>query len=355
MSSATPSALLSTWLETRARRPRARARDIATGHGISEAQLVASACGADGAITATRLAGDWRDLLSGLPALGAFKAITRNEYAVIEVEGAYDRVSFDGEVGLSLGQMDMRIFAFRWSMGFVLDEDTPAGPRRSLQFFDAAGDAVHKIYAIDGTDAAGLDALISAFRAADQSNGQRVAPPRPTPAPRPDEEIDLAGLRTAWAALEDTHDFFDLLQRFEVRRLQAMRLVGEPFVFPVGTESLKHVLEASAAQQTPIMTFIGNPGMLQIHTGIVERVVEIPGWLNVLDRKFNLHVRSDAIAAAFVVRKPSRDGTVTALELYAADGTLIAQCFGKRKPGIPEDPRWRELLEGATRIPAVTG
>jgi putative hemin transport protein len=349
-----PKSLLASWLEIRATRTRPRARDIAAELGLSEAQLVASACGAAGSLGATRLEGDWADLLRRLPALGTFKTITRNEYAVIEVEGPYDQVSFEGKVGLSLGKLDMRIFLFDWTFGFVLDEETPRGPRRSLQFFNGAGIAIHKVYAVAGTDTAGLERLIGDFRAADQSPALAVRPPRPAATVRPDDAINVAGLRAAWASLQDTHDFFDLLKRFEVDRLQAMRLVGEPFVFASDTESLKRVLETSAGTGIPFMVFVGNPGMLQIHTGAVERVVEIPGWINVLDPTFNLHVRSDAIAHAYVVRKPSRDGTVTALELYAADGTLIAQLFGKRKPGIPESPQWREMLEAATRVPAVT-
>lgn len=346
--------LLTTWLEIRSTRKRPRARDIAAELGASEAQLVASACGAEGPLRATRLEGDWADLLRRLPALGTFKTITRNEHAVIEVEGPYDQVSFEGKVGLSLGKLDMRIFLFDWASGFVLDEDIEAGVRRSLQFFDSTGTAIHKLYVIDGTDAAGLETLIGEFRSANQSPEQPVRGPRPAQAKKPDAEIDVAGLKAAWANLQDTHDFFDMLKRFQVDRLQAMHLVGEPFVFPVEVDSLKRVLETSAETQIPFMTFIGNPGMLQIHTGPVQRVVEIPGWINVLDPTFNLHVKSDAIAQAFVVRKPSREGTVTALELYAADGMLIGQLFGKRKPGIPESPQWREMLEAATNVPAAT-
>jgi putative hemin transport protein len=67
-------------------------------------------------------------------------------------------------------------------------------------------------------------------------------------------------------------------------------------------------------------------------------------WLNVLDDGFNLHLRGDAIASSWIVRKPVPEGMVTSLELYAEDGTQIVQVFGKRKPGIPEREDWRALL-----------
>ena len=40
------------------------------------------------------------------------------------------------------------------------------------------------------------------------------------------------------------------------------------------------------------------------------------------------------------------DGLVSSLELYAPDGELIAQFFGRRKPGQPERCAWRQLLDG---------
>jgi len=51
------------------------------------------------------------------------------------------------------------------------------------------------------------------------------------------------------------------------------------------------------------------------------------------------------IAEAWRVRKPTRDGMVTSLELFAGDDELIAQLFGKRKPGQEESKWWRALAE----------
>ena len=57
-----------------------------------------------------------------------------------------------------------------------------------------------------------------------------------------------------------------------------------------------------------------------------------------LDPKFNLHLDTTAIASSWVVNKPTSDGWVTSLELYAANGDLIAQFFGERKPASPSCP-----------------
>ena len=50
-------------------------------------------------------------------------------------------------------------------------------------------------------------------------------------------------------------------------------------------------------------------------------------------------------ASAWVVNKPTSDGWVTSLELYASTGDLIAQFFGERKEGRKELAQWRALLD----------
>jgi putative hemin transport protein len=75
-------------------------------------------------------------------------------------------------------------------------------------------------------------------------------------------------------------------------------------------------------------------------------------WLNVLDPGFNLHLREDRIAMAWVVRKPTADGDVTSLELFDADGETLAMFFGERKPGRAELASWRALVDTLPRTAA---
>jgi putative hemin transport protein len=52
------------------------------------------------------------------------------------------------------------------------------------------------------------------------------------------------------------------------------------------------------------------------------------------------------VAEVWEVRKPTADGDVTAVEVLDAAGAHTAQLFGARKPGLPEDPRWRARVAG---------
>jgi putative hemin transport protein len=73
-------------------------------------------------------------------------------------------------------------------------------------------------------------------------------------------------------------------------------------------------------------------------------------WLNVLDPEFNMHLKMNLVDTAWVVKKPTDDGIVTAVELFDANKNLIAQFFGLRKPGIPQLGEWAELVASLPRI-----
>ncbi len=331
-------ALAARWQAFRRDNPKVRIRDEARALGVSELELVATGCGT----TATRLSADWRHLVAELYRLGPVMALTRNDHVVHEKTGSYGRLSHSGAMGTLLGDIDLRLFFSRWHHGFAVGEASSHGVRESLQFFDASGTAVHKVYLTSDSIQAAYTELVARYRSPDQGTAQPVLPP----AQRTDEQIDTPGLLAHWQALQDTHDFNDLLKRFGVDRLQALRLAGKGLAHPVGVYAPRRLLEQVAASGVDIMLFVASPGVVQIHTGPVHKLKVLGHWFNVLDDTFSLHLREDEIASAWVVRKPTRDGTVSSLEVFAGDGGLICQLFGRRKPGQAEDPKWRAQLEG---------
>lgn len=333
-----------------------RHRDIAATLGVSEGELIAAhVASTDGArddlpgLTAARLTPEWPAIVATLPLLGEVMALTRNASCVHEKTGCYEKVSGEGPVGLVLGpEIDLRVFYSHWAHGFVVHETFAEGGKpgqRSLQFFDASGTAVHKVFAKPGTHHEAWIALTGRFIAADQRAGIVATAPTAAAPEKPDAQIDAAAFRQAWASLRDTHEFFGLLKKHGVSRTQALRLADPRYAQPVEAGSARELLQAAAESGTPIMVFVGNPGMIQIHSGPVKKVQVLGPWLNVLDARFNLHLREDHIAQGWVVRKPMSDGVVTSLELFDAAGETIAMFFGERKPGKPELGAWRVIAD----------
>ena len=129
-------------------------------------------------------------------------------------------------------------------------------------------------------------------------------------------------------------------------RLAALQAAGDDLAQRVTPEALEDMLHAVSRSGMPIMCFVGNRGMIQIHTGAIKNILRKGPWLNVLDEKFNLHLDTTHIDSVWIVSKPTVDGWVTSMEVFAESGELIVQFFGARKPGSSELTVWRELMLG---------
>ena len=323
------------WTTVKASDPHLRIRDAAARLNVSEATLLSLLLGKG----VRRLKCEPPRFLSSLDTVGSLMALTRNDSVVLECHGPYQGLSVQGNVGLMTGPIDLRLDFSSWTQAFAEEKDHAGRRLRSVQFFDASGVAIHKLYLEDETKAADWEALVSSFLHEDQTS-PFLAPA--VSAVREARSGDAAALREGWAALSDPHHFHGLLRKTGFDRLSAFEAVEGRFTRRVEPGALKTALSA-AADIVPVMLFVGNRGCLQIYTGPVSRVGTMGTWVNVFDEAVNLHADVSGIATAWVVEKPSPDGTVTSLELLDAQGGTLLQMFGKRKPGEPELTAWTQL------------
>jgi putative hemin transport protein len=321
--------------------PKTRIRDAAKEMGVSEAELLYTGLGSK----VTLLQTPFEALLQEVRTLGYVMALTRNEFCVNERKGVYENVSFSPHSGIVLGpDIDLRLFIIQWAFGFAVTEND----RKSLQFFDVRGTALHKIYLTERSNTEAYDVVVKSFSNTDQLNfsvtKESVANKAPDLA---DSEIDVSAFQSDWNNMVDSHEFFGILRKHKLSRTQALRLAPDGRARKVDLEGFKRVMATCAEQQVPIMVFTGNTGCIQIHTGNINRIVNMDNWFNVLDPEFNLHLRVDGVVSVWHVVKPSTDGDVNSLELFDAQGDMIVQIFGKRKPGLPELQTWRNVLSQA--------
>lgn len=324
-----------------------RHREIAATLKISEGELIAAHVGpvlAAGGLNAIRLSCEWPEIIESIEPMGDVMALTRNEACIHEKIGPYRNASHEGAMGLLVGEIDLRIFYQQWKSGFAVTEATEQSEQRSLQFFDGQGNAVHKIHLKPQSDETVFDSIVSLFASNHQEPGLETLAGKEKIEPKPDHEIDVLGFQEAWRHLKDTHDFFPLLRQYSLERTQALRLAEPEFVTEVSPKSAKNILNKASQSKTPIMIFVGNPGVIQIHTGNVMNIIELGSWINVMDQRFNLHLQQDLIQKAWIVRKPTVDGIVTSIEFFDQRGEAIVMFFGERKPGKPELASWRDLV-----------
>ncbi len=319
-----------------------RERDIATNLGISEAALVAAECG----ISVTRIDANPNRLLERAPELGEVMALSRNDSAVHEKIGIYENIEIGEITSLTLGEnIDLRIFNRVWAHAFAVTKTDGDNVRRSLQYFDKAGEAIHKVHLRPASNLNAYEKIVADFRMEDQAQ-EFVAEPFTQSASGRTEGFDVGELRDAWSRMTDTHEFFGMLKKLDIDRQAAVRSVGSDYTWKLGRNAVEELFRKSVESQVNLMCFVANRGIVQIHTGPIHNVQAMGPWLNIMDPTFHLHLRADHIAEAWAVRKPTKDGHVTSLEAYGRNGEMIIQFFGKRKEGNIEMPEWRALIEG---------
>ena len=359
--SAAPAPLAERWSTLRAEQPKLQIRDAARALGVSEAQLLATNIGNG----VTRLQADGnqpREIMRAALDLGLVQAITRNENGVIETTGTASKFKQAGDKseqadakdpetearqrniagGYLGGAIDLRFHFENWKYAFAVVQPGRDGkPTHSLQFFDANGTAVHKIYLRNEPGVAVYDKLVATFRLPQQSAELNVLAVAPKAAEKPDSEIDVKEFQLAWKDMTDVHQFAQIMREFHLSREQALRLAPAGVVERVTPAALRTLLENAAKDKVAIMVFLGNEGLTQIYSGKIEKTMAAGGFFNVLDPDFNLHIRDTALRSGWVVKR----GGVTSVEFFDKDGTQVVSFFGVRERGKPQPQAWVDLAD----------
>lgn len=326
----------------------ARHREIAEQLNISEGELVAAHIFAPEStlMRATRLRPDWYALLVACAALQQVMALTRNAACVHEKDGVYSTVTEQANVVAVHGdQIDLQCRLEHWQHGFAVEESSEKGVQRSLQFYDAAGVAVHKLFLRPQSDAAAYGALVERFADADQLPGINTQPCAATTAIQ-----EVASFLVALDMVQDARDLQSALTQCQGGCLPYLTALSPETARQVPADAARRLLETAAAEALEMLILTGNAGVTQAHSGPINKVAVMGPWLNVLDPGFNLHLREDHIGSAWVVTQSGVHGLFSALALLNQAGELITLFASATVTGQPEPKAWAEVIE---RLPKV--
>ncbi|TJZ82778.1 hypothetical protein FA740_14305 [Paracoccus hibiscisoli] len=146
--------------------------------------------------------------------------------------------------------------------------------------------------------------------------------------------------------MTDTHQFNTLVRRRKMNRLGAYRVVGAPHARRLAVAASDALFHGVRDRVLAVMLFVGNMGCIQIHSGPVQVLTLAGPWLNVMDARFNLHLRADHVAEVWAVFKPTKRGEALSVEAFDAQGALIYQCFGMRADRGGDPDAWAQLVAG---------
>lgn len=321
-----------------------RDRDFADKFGIAEGQLVAAYVGEG----VSRIQASPDEIMPRLASLGEVMALTRNPSCVIEKVGVYENYHSGQHASMILNDaIDLRFFPRHFVSAFAVERETDKGTKRSIQIFDAAGDAVHKVHLRETSDLDAWKRLVEELKLEQQSQELTVEPRKPTePAKANPEKADT--LRAEWAKMTDTHQFMRLTSKLKMNRLGAYRIAGEPLARKLDPAEINKMLFAVQDQELDVMFFVGNMGCIEIHGGPIRNLREMGPWQNVLDPGFDLHLRMDHIAEVWAVTKPTQRGDAVSVEAFDAEGGIIFQVFGRRTEAKDHRPEWNAIVNSLT-------
>ncbi len=267
------------WADFRAENPKVRIRNAAEVLGVSEAELVATGVGE----TTTRLKPEFSAIIAGLPTLGRVMALTRSSGAVHEVSAPFGRMTQRGQTAMYFrpGQ-DTRYFLGRWHSAFAVDENE----RLSLQFFDTSGEAVHKIYLLEDSNAAAYQALVVQFALEQQDAAPddlvRVTT-GPAEAVTEAVSIDEQALRQRWAVIHDVHEGKRLICEYQGQgdARAVYRALGETYARLRAADCVEQLLNLLVEHKQECMIFGMNAHAVQSYSGPVNKLLRTGPWFNV--------------------------------------------------------------------------
>lgn len=325
------------WSAYKAANPKTRIRNAANELGVSELALLSTNLGSG----CTRLSPDFANILAALPSLGPVMALTRNDAVVHEVTLPFcGDVSWRNNTALYLrpGQ-DTRYFTEHWAHAMAVEEDG----RRSLQFFDHTGEAIHKIYLVTDSFTDAYKTLVSEFASPDQSTIVSVQEATKF-TPEPLASTMQQALLTQWSKIENVHQAGRIIKHFGGDRPSIYNALAPKYATRLNYSCVEVLLSILEEQRLSSIFFVQNQGAVQSFRGMIHRLLRTGPWFNVLDSRFNLHLNTEQIGQVWVIQKPSNNGPVHSLNVLDHNGNEILTIVDDRRNNEKESDAWLAAL-----------
>lgn len=330
----------------------------ATALGVSEFELMLASP------YSQYIGNQCKAVLKQFETFGDMESIVRNELAVHEKMAPYHNLKLGEKMGLALnvGGLDLRFFMWQWQhMLAVTDTSRADKPSYSIQFYNAQGAAIDKVYLRELSDEniANWQALI----APQQQTVNKETLTLEVQAPLSEwrykalNEEAREQLQQGWQAMTDVHQFHSLLKNIDIDRASSYHQAPDQMTQQLDISAVEAVFMHARDAKCPIMIFVGNSGLVQIQTGTVQTLKRMGDWFNILDKDhndFTLHLKDRALAQVWCVKRPTKDGIVTCIEGFDGHGVSIFSVFGQRLEDTPELAEWQQIVATVVKEHAYT-
>ncbi|HCR86683.1 MULTISPECIES: ChuX/HutX family heme-like substrate-binding protein [Psychrobacter] len=330
----------------------------ATALGVSEFELMLASP------YSQYIGNQCKAVLKQFETFGDMESIVRNELAVHEKMAPYHNLKLGEKMGLALnvGGLDLRFFMWQWQhMLAVTDTSRADKPSYSIQFYNAQGAAIDKVYLRELSDEniANWQALIAPQQQTVNTETLTLEVQAPLSEWRYKalNEEAREQLQQGWQAMTDVHQFHSLLKNIDIDRASSYHQAPDQMTQQLDISAVEAVFMHARDAKCPIMIFVGNSGLVQIQTGTVQTLKRMGDWFNILDKDhndFTLHLKDRALAQVWCVKRPTKDGIVTCIEGFDGHGVSIFSVFGQRLEDTPELAEWQQIVATVVKEHAYT-
>lgn len=285
---------------------------------------------------------DFKALLNAISGLYAM-VLTRNDTVVLEHSGILNLEEYEsGLIGWRADEWQTEFELSCWDYAIWIEGEA----RPTIQFYDAAGDAIHKIFAVKETDVSAFTRIIepflqdpydwareagvgATFLNADRDTGiehwfftklknQITGQEGTTNC----QMIDKEALLLDWRLLAHRNNIGPLFKQYKISRPRGYALLSEG-VFQLEYALLQHLFTSVKEQQLGVKITVTNAGALQTHRGGLNKMVTVGPWFNVLDPKFNMHLMESEIATVWLLTKGFDDDYLAHIECFDQHERLV--------------------------------
>lgn len=319
--------------------------------GVSELELLLASP------NSTYLGRDCRAMLADLHQLGEVENIVRNDFAVHEKQAQFIHLKIGETMGLSLGDgaFDLRFFMNHWQHMLAIANTEGKRPSYCIAFFDGLGQAIDKVFLKDINDEkiTTWQNLVNQY--ADTTTKcielKKIQPQGLWQLHKLSDE-HKANFHQDWLAMTDIHQFHKILSNYALDRMSSYHQAPEGFAKQVSPKAIEVLFRQLAEKQVPMMTFVGNTGVVQIETSVPRNIVRfnerMDNWINIIDKdehKFTLHLNDGAISQVWWIKRPNEVDFTTAFECFDDKGNSIVTFFGVRTEGVQQDTNWQTIAQ----------
>ncbi|MCS6903955.1 MAG: ChuX/HutX family heme-like substrate-binding protein [Bacteroidia bacterium] len=309
--------LLEEWEKLKTQRPGIRIKEAADILQVAEVELLVTRCGEN----VWRLNHNPIAILNAVAEADEVMALTRNATAVIETVGKYPEFTLEDH-WLIGNNDDFHIILDSTLVHHIFGvTDSFVGKTlQAIQFFDAAGNAIHKIYFEEASQATYKN-IIESFLSPNQEKEIECVHYAKSHKPEISEETAYQ----KWQSLKNYHRFDNLEFYLGNSLLEVVSKLNEDLARKVPTDILAQLLLGIANKDISISYIVKNTGCTQLFRGPIRNVFVKDDWLNVKDPEFNLHILKTQLESGYLVHVPLMHSYRFALVFFNKAGEIALE------------------------------